>query len=142
MTGPFAPIKKCFIALIKDVVIGGGLPEDFEICDLKELYKLSKLQDMTHIIAFGLQKHNLIDQNSDLWKKGYKKQYSLAQYRVSNLEYEYKRVCNVLEEAGIDYLPLKGAVIRPLYPEPWMRVSCDIDILVHQDAFQKQCYSF
>ena len=130
-------VQKCFIAIIKDVVIGGGLPEDFEICDLKELYRLAEIQDMAHIIAYGLKKHNLIDLDTELWKQCYNKQYSLAQYRVANLEYEYERVCKVLEEAEIDYLPLKGAVIRPLYPEPWMRVSCDIDILVHEEDLQK-----
>ena len=29
-------------------------------------------------------------------------------------------------------MPLKGSVIRALYPEPWMRTSCDIDIYVQE----------
>ncbi len=126
-------VQNCFISLIRNVVIGIDLPKDFKLCDLSELYKLSKKQDMAHIIAFGLKKNKLIDVNSVLWKKYYNKQYSLSQFRVMNLEYECERVCDTFEEEKIAYVPLKGAVIRALYPEPWMRVSCDIDILVHKD---------
>ncbi len=31
-------------------------------------------------------------------------------------------------------MPLKGSVIRNMYPEPWMRTSCDIDILVEKSS--------
>lgn len=34
-------------------------------------------------------------------------------------------------------MPLKGVVIRELYPEPWMRTSCDTDILVHRNDLKK-----
>ena len=130
-------VQKCFISLIRNVVIGTDLTDDFELCDLVELYKLSKKQDMAHIIAYGLKENSLIDLNSDLWKKYYNKQYLMAQFRVMNLDNECKKVCDVLEDAGIDHIPLKGAVIRPLYPEPWMRTSCDIDILVHEEDIRK-----
>ena len=113
------------------------LPNDFKLCDLAMLYKLSKKHDMTHIIAFGLRKNALVDLNTDLWKKYYNKQYSLAQFRVMNLDNECETVCNVLEKAGINHIPLKGAVIRQLYPEAWMRTSCDIDILVRKNDVRK-----
>ena len=35
-----------------------------------------------------------------------------------------------IKKVQIPFLPLKGSVIRQYYPEPWMRTSCDIDILV------------
>lgn len=38
-----------------------------------------------------------------------------------------------LTEADIPHIPLKGAVLRARYPEPWMRNSCDLDVLVPQD---------
>ena len=37
------------------------------------------------------------------------------------------------EDAGIDYIPLKGSVLREYYRNPPMRTSCDIDILVPKD---------
>jgi hypothetical protein len=38
-----------------------------------------------------------------------------------------------LEDAQIYFIPLKGAVLRAYYPEPWMRTSCDVDILVQKE---------
>ena len=35
-----------------------------------------------------------------------------------------------LSVAKIRHVPLKGTVLRKLYPEDWMRNSCDIDVLV------------
>ena len=43
---------------------------------------------------------------------------------------ELAKICNLLEKSKIDYIILKGAVLRSIYPEPYLRTSCDIDILV------------
>ena len=129
-------VEECFTVLVNNVVLGQKLPNNFIICNLTELYRLSKKHDMAHIVAYGLKENGLIDFNTELWTKCYKKQYSLAQFRVTNLQYEYEKVCQVLECVGIDYIPLKGAVLRKLYPEPWMRVSTDIDILVKPEDLQ------
>lgn len=40
--------------------------------------------------------------------------------------------CSALENAGVDYIVLKGPVIRDYYPDPYMRASSDIDILVKE----------
>ncbi|MBR7181639.1 MAG: nucleotidyltransferase family protein, partial [Clostridia bacterium] len=40
------------------------------------------------------------------------------------------RTAEALSAAEIRFLPLKGAVMREYYPEPWLRTSSDIDILV------------
>lgn len=49
-------------------------------------------------------------------------------------EYEAGRVFAALEKAGIRFLPMKGVVLRPLYPKPEMRVSCDVDIFYDKEA--------
>lgn len=46
-------------------------------------------------------------------------------------------ICDALEKACIPFIPLKGSVLRDLYPEGWMRTSSDIDILVKQDDVEK-----
>ena len=52
--------------------------------------------------------------------------------RHMQLDYEYKKTCKALEEAQLPFVPLKGSVLREYYPEPWMRTSCDADILVKE----------
>jgi len=51
-------------------------------------------------------------------------------YRYEYQNYELEQICKTLEKSKIPFIPLKGSVIRQYYPEPWMRTSCDIDILI------------
>ena len=43
----------------------------------------------------------------------------------------------MLEKAGIRFIPLKGSAIRKYYKEPWLRTSCDIDILIADSDVEK-----
>ncbi len=37
----------------------------------------------------------------------------------------------------IPFLPLKGSLLRPMYPKPEMRTMCDLDILLHKEDLEK-----
>lgn len=41
-----------------------------------------------------------------------------------------------LEKTNIPYIPLKGAILRKLYPEPELRTSSDIDVLVMESNLE------
>lgn len=56
----------------------------------------------------------------------------MALVQTAQLDAERDLVCQELSRAGIEFIQLKGARIRSLYPEAWMRTSCDNDILVHE----------
>lgn len=49
------------------------------------------------------------------------------------INYSIDIISAALEKAQISYIPLKGAVLRHLYPEKNLRTSCDIDLLVHEE---------
>ena len=102
---------------------------------LSALYGVSKKHDIAHLVGDALIKNGLIE-NGDL-KSHFQNQTVMAVYRYENLNYELGRICEIFEEAKIPYIPLKGAVIRQFYPEPWMRTSCDIDILVHEEDLER-----
>jgi len=51
-------------------------------------------------------------------------------FRIEAQEYELKKVSAVLTEAEIPHMLLKGTVLRRYYPDPWMRSSRDMDLLV------------
>ena len=61
----------------------------------------------------------------------------MAVYRYEQMQYELEQICETLEKAKIPFIPLKGSVIRKYYPEPWMRTSCDIDILVDKSNLEQ-----
>ena len=107
------------------------LSEEF----LTSLYKLSKSHDMSHIVGSALSVSGQLPKN-EIGKK-FEKQTFMAVFRYERLNYEYGQICAVLEKNGISYVPLKGAIVRDYYPKPWMRTSCDIDILVYEDELEK-----
>ena len=45
------------------------------------------------------------------------------------LDAEREQVFKEMDAAGIWHLPLKGSVLKSLYPKPWMRQMSDNDIL-------------
>jgi hypothetical protein len=61
----------------------------------------------------------------------------MAVMRYENFNLALEKISALFEEEKIPFIPLKGAVIRNLYPEPWMRTSCDIDILVHEEDIDR-----
>lgn len=99
--------------------------------ELRALYLLSKSQDMAHVVASELGRQGLL--GDDEISRKFKKQQMLAVLRYERINYELEEICRVLEKAEIRHMPLKGSVIRAYYPEPWMRTSADIDILVDEE---------
>ena len=100
--------------------------------NLSAIYEISKRNDMAHLIGFAIEKHGLISPEDETFAKFQKQQY-LAMYRCEGMEYEIARMRETFEDGGIDFIMLKGAVIRELYPEGWMRTSSDIDVLVRAE---------
>lgn len=47
--------------------------------------------------------------------------------------YQLERICACFEENCIRFLPLKGSVMKYIYPETYKRKSSDIDIYVFED---------
>ncbi|MBE5753605.1 MAG: hypothetical protein E7343_06060 [Clostridiales bacterium] len=106
---------------------------------LAGLFKLAKKHDLAHIVGDALDKNGLLPENSQA-KKVFLQERNMAVYRYEQINYEYNEVLRVLNEKGIKHIPLKGSVIRAFYPEPWLRTSCDIDILVQEKDIE-QCKS-
>ncbi len=116
-------------ALIRTALGGAGLTgdelEQLKIEQLSYLTALSQKHDVAHLFAKGLELSGI--KYSEAENNVFK-----AIYRHEQMDHEFEKLCSCLEKAAIPYMPLKGAVIRKYYPEPWLRTSCDIDVLVHE----------
>lgn len=127
------------MALIKSVIcdepVDNKLIEQITPEVRKELYSLSKKHDLAHLVAYALKKENALgdDEISELFSRSI----YVAVARYTKIVTEQEKICNLLEQHQIMYVPLKGAVIRDYYPEPWMRTSCDIDILVREEDLEE-----
>lgn len=133
-------IEKVFFALIRFEINGSELCDDVKNLITPEvlpaLFKLSKRHDLAHLIGDALDKKGLLPDGTEA-KKRFIQERNMAVYRYEQMQYEFEQICETMEKVAIPFIPLKGSVIRQYYPEPWMRTSCDIDILVHKDHLQK-----
>lgn len=50
---------------------------------------------------------------------------------------EQREITELLEKENIDYIILKGTSIGFFYPDPKLRLSCDIDILIDQNNMER-----
>ncbi len=97
---------------------------------LSAVYRLAKKHDLAHIVSDFVYRNKLETEieAADLLKR----EELTAFYRCEQLKYAYREICEAFDKAEIAYVPLKGSVIRPYYPNESVRTSCDIDILIHE----------
>ena len=132
-------IVNIFLALMKSAILDTPLSKEvsqkIDADVMVQLYKIASKQDQTHMVALALKKNNLLgsDEVSALFARSLR----LSLFRHEALKHTQNQICEVFEEEGIAYVPLKGAVICDLYPEAWMRTSVDIDILVREEDVER-----
>ena len=150
-------LNRILFSLIASVVdpVGGGafdVPKiegtHLDEKTLRAVYAHAKRHDVGHLLAVALRENAKCKmQNAELAKASVgdgaldipqhpdlmqtlERAELTAVWRVKNIENEQGRVRKCLEEAGIPFILLKGAVVRSYYPAAWMRTSSDIDVLV------------
>ncbi len=97
----------------------------------ESIFKISKKHDIAQLVAQGMKlKGELPDGEIG---RAFENESLKAVYRYALITNELARIKNIFEEAGVKFVPLKGAVLRGLYPEGYLRNSCDIDILVRPE---------
>ena len=131
--------KQILFSLIRaelgGAVIDTALTDSITADMLEELYSLSDKHDLSHIVGSALSKINL-QIEGDILQKFQKDTFS-AVYRYQKLNYELSAVTKTLEGAQIPFMPLKGSVLRKYYPKPWLRTSCDVDVLVREEDLDR-----
>ena len=120
------------VKLISSALLGEKLPGDFVSPDLiPDIMKLSASLDMSHLAAKAITDAGITQHGDELYKKVVRRMH-IAIYRAENQNHDSEQISGLFEKENIDYLPLKGSIIRKYYPEAWMRTCSDIDILVRE----------
>ncbi len=108
------------------------LPEE----TLKKLIKYAQAHRMLPMVADVLLKSGAVEYIHGFGTFLRKKQFEDV-LKSQKRDYELQRMGELFAELEIKYIPLKGSVIKALYPEPWMRTSCDVDVLIQKDDLEK-----
>lgn len=112
----------CVLALVKSALDNEKMPD----CnDLQSVFSCAQKHSVETIVYEAVKNaQNLSDEFKAEAKRGYLR--TLAQF--TQQEECAKVLFEEFSKRAIPFLPLKGYVLRTLYPKPEWRVSCDIDV--------------
>jgi len=127
-------VHEVFLSLIRCGIFGYPVsgPIDWGVL---AIYELAGKHDMAHLLAGAIRECG-IEVDAEL-KGQLQKQKLTAIWRCERMGREQERILTALEEAKIDHMLIKGDMVRRHYPEPWMRTSCDIDVLVRREDLER-----
>ena len=98
-------------------------PEKVAAMDISNVYTASRQHMLTAAAGMALQKAGVSDAR-------FAQEIAKAQRKTVLMDADRHKLSARLEEEGIWYLPLKGIILKDLYPEFGMRQMSDNDILV------------
>lgn len=101
--------------------------------DEEKIYKLAKINGVSNFLENWAQKYC----KSKKVKAEVYKDYTTQIVKDTNENIEIEKILNILEENNIQALVVKGAIMKNIYPQNYMRGMCDIDILVNKNDFKK-----
>lgn len=96
--------------------------EKLDKMDLSGVFAVAKAHSLTAIAAYALE-------SAGIYNDCFEEEKYRAIRKDIILSTEYKVVIDEFEKAGIWYVPLKGIVIKDIYPQIGMRQMSYIDIL-------------
>lgn len=113
--------------LVRYVLCGNATVSD-ENTDFEKLFEFAKYHSIESMIYVGLCDSGTVVPKSIMTKL--KEIYNGAIVFDTMQDMALREISNEFENAGIDYIPLKGSLLKNYYPMPDYRKSGDIDILI------------
>ncbi len=119
-------------------MIQGTIPEKEQLSqtDLDSLYCLTKVHSLTAIVCMALERADAFSIAEENTVRKWKDAKDKVIRKNMLLDAEREQIFTEMEKAGIWYLPLKGCILKELYPLYGMRQMSDNDILY--DATRKK----
>lgn len=96
-----------------------------EQIDYPALYKFSKAHSIVNTVCYALEKLNMLPEE---YAAPFRRELKIGRAREATQELELEEISAQLESREIKYMPLKGSVMKHLYPRPDLRSMCDLDI--------------
>lgn len=105
--------------------------------ELHRLYSLSKAHALSALVYMVLQDTKVFQDADPALKKQWKESEEKVIRKNILLDAERKQILSEMEKRHIWYMPLKGSVLKYLYPREGMREMADNDIL-YDRQFQNE----
>jgi len=110
--------------------ISGDIPKDLpDGMSLDVLFKFCRYHKVENTVYYALKQLGLSEDEMLEFHRAH----LLASIVDANQDVALNEIANLFNENKIDYLPLKGSVIKHIYPSTDMRQSADIDIYIGEE---------
>lgn len=126
--------QKGTVLLIKSAITKAKnvLPTDFDLSLYLDFYNKCHI---TPLIYYGALSCD-IPKNSPAMTKMFNDVYIHILLDESQ-NHEIQKICKIFSENQIDYMPLKGAILKKIYPQSHMRTMSDFDVLIKCDQYSR-----
>lgn len=125
-------IQRGILTLIRSALTGKSLPlpEAFALADAEALIVKHQITGLAYegAVLCGIPK------DDPAMARLFQRYYQLS-IRSNIQAAALQKVYDAFEENGIDYLPVKGCVLKALYPKPAMRTMGDADVLIRMEQY-------
>ncbi|MBQ8358205.1 MAG: nucleotidyltransferase family protein [Clostridia bacterium] len=128
---------RLLLGAVRSAMWGRALPAASAPEIWKDVYTLAQTNDLAFLVYEGAVRGNatLPEEVS----KRFLRSAGAAFGRFCAQNHAMERLSDAFEQAQIDYLPLKGLVLRDLYPTAEWRVGRDLDILIRPADLNRAC---
>ncbi|MBP3939789.1 MAG: nucleotidyltransferase family protein [Clostridia bacterium] len=130
-----------YVIRLVSAVINGTQPEEKdESLEWKSIIEFSKKQSVLNIISYACEKlRNKPDAETMKFLKEFRMQKIIVE---AQQEIEACDAMDKLEEMQAKHMPLKGYIIKNLYPSPDMRTMGDLDLLIEEERCEEIVAAF
>ena len=121
-----------FLSLIRAALLEteATLPKDFSF---EEAYRIAEQHQVLPLIYYGAMSVPSFMQDP-AFSLYFEKSCSYISHSANQME-RLEQLFSLLEAAGVDYMPLKGTLLKGLYPSPEMRIMGDADVLIRTEDY-------
>lgn len=105
--------------------------------DWEKLYRLSVWHNVSNMAWYGIMKLNPEHRPPQDILMKFKNDYKMGMAKEATQHLTVEQIYKTFEEHRISCLPVKGCLIKYLYPRPDMRLMADIDILIKNEQAEQ-----
>ncbi|MDO4743147.1 MAG: nucleotidyltransferase family protein [bacterium] len=128
-------MREYFISLLKSSILKTQPKEIPEGTNFAEIFNCAKSQKVAALIYYAIDK---LSNGPDVQlMKKWETEYFEAIRNDATQQYEYEKLVKNLTENNIKVMPLKGCIMKNMYPKTDMRTMCDIDVLYSCEDYEQ-----
>lgn len=131
------PEQKYLIGLLSSALYDAQPQNPPENQDWEEIYRQAVRHGVANMACYGLDR---VQENQkpplDVMRK-FRIECKKGMAREAAQHFAVEQILRTFEESGVASLPVKGCLIKYLYPRPDMRLMADIDILIKNEQAEQ-----